>query len=72
MVQAAEDFGVRAEVQAGKVEEGQQVAVANVEEDPTTANVWEDFVPYELEWRGPPTIPRRFLQSTHWQEDQGS
>src|SRR3712207_8111544 len=33
VVQAAEDLGVRADVQAGEVEEGEQVAVADVEEE---------------------------------------
>src|SRR5205809_5835662 len=33
VVQAAEDLGVRAEVKPGEVEEGQQVAVPDVEEE---------------------------------------
>ena len=33
MVQAAQDLGVRGQVEAGKVEESQQVAVAEIEEE---------------------------------------
>src|SRR4051795_11981601 len=39
VVQAAEDLGVRADVQAREVEEGQQVAVADVEEEVRGARV---------------------------------
>jgi hypothetical protein len=39
VVQAAEHLGVRADVQAGEVEEGEQVAVADVEEEVRGAGV---------------------------------
>ena len=52
MVQAAEDLGVRAEVEAGKVEEGQQVAVTHVEEEmvgPRIVTVLDDLGQRKLE-----------------------
>ena len=42
------------------------------EEDPHTGQVWENFEPYNLDQRGLPDIPNRFLQNTQWREDQGS
>ena len=39
MVQAAEHLGVRTEVESGQVEEGEQVAVADVEEEVVGAGV---------------------------------
>src|SRR5690242_18847840 len=52
VVQAAEDFGVRADVQAGEVEKGQQVAVPDVEEEvigPLVVAVLDDLGQRELQ-----------------------
>src|SRR5437764_2280381 len=53
VVQAAEDFGVRAEVQAGEVEERQEVAVPDVEEEvagPLVVAVLDDLGQWELQY----------------------
>src|ERR1700761_3407254 len=42
------------------------------DEDPHTGQVWENFAPYNLDQRGPPDVPNRFLQNAQWREDQGS
>jgi hypothetical protein len=52
VVQAAEDLGVRAEVKPGEVEEGQQVAVPDVEEEvvgPLVVAVLDDLGQRELQ-----------------------
>jgi hypothetical protein len=52
VVEAAEDLGVGAEVEAGEVEEGEQVALAEIEEEVVRARVipvLEDLGERELE-----------------------
>ena len=46
--------------------------MAEQEEKMHMGQVWDNFTPYPLEQRGSQDVPNRFLQSTHWREDQGS